>query len=138
MQKLTVWLRSMVLPVFIVCLLFPAKTHAQQIHLTIDEAYQLAQKNYPLIKQRGLISKTKEYSVDNAAKGYLPVFSINGQATYQSAVTNFPFTIPLPGFSMPAYSKDQYKIYAEVNQVIYDGGVIKNQKQVAETNEIIQ
>ncbi|MDE3143452.1 MAG: TolC family protein [Bacteroidota bacterium] len=139
MQKLTVWLRYITLPIFIICILFPAaKINAQQAHLTIDEAYKLAKQNYPLIKQRDLISKTKEYSVDNASKGYLPVFSVNGQATYQSAVTNLPFSIPLPGFSMSELSKDQYKIYAELNQVIYDGGVIKNQKQVAETNELVQ
>lgn len=139
MQKLTVWLRNIILPIFIICIIFPAaKIQAQQTHLTINEAYQLAKQNYPLIKQRDLISKTKEYSVDNASKGYLPVFSVNGQATYQSTVTSFPFSIPVPGFIMPELSKDQYKIYAEVDQVIYDGGVIKNQKQVAETNELVQ
>ena len=139
MQKLTVWLRYITQPIFIICIIFPAsKINAQQARLTIDEAYKLAKQNYPLIKHRDLISKTKEYSVDNASKGYLPVFSVNGQATYQSAVTNLPFSIPLPGFNMPELSKDQYKIYAEVNQVIYDGGVIKNQKQVAETNELVQ
>ena len=106
--------------------------------LNIEQAYQLAQKNYPLTKQRGLITKTKEFTVANTAKGYLPVFSLNGQATYQSAVTNFPFTLPIPGFSLPSYSKDQYKIFAEVDQVVYDGGLIKNQQQVASANELIQ
>jgi len=109
-----------------------------QSHLTINECYTLARKNYPLIKQRDLIGKTKEYSVSNAAKGYLPAFSVNGQATYQSAVTTFPFTIPIPGFTLPNYSKDQYKIFGQLDQMIYDGGVIKNQKQNAEANEIIQ
>jgi len=66
------------------------------------------------------------------------LFSVNGQATYQSAVTTFPFTIPVPGFELPQYSKDQYKIFGEIDQVIYDGGVIKNQKQTAGANEIIQ
>jgi len=106
--------------------------------LTIGECYSLARKNYPLIKQRDLITKTKEYSVSNAAKGFLPTFSVNGQATYQSAVTSFPFTIPIRGFTLPVYSKDQYKIDGQLDQVIYDGGVIKNQKQTAEANEIIQ
>ena len=69
-----------------------------QSALTINDVYQLARKNYPAIKQRDLITKTKEYSVSNAAKGYLPAFSVNGQATYQSAVTNFPFTIPINGY----------------------------------------
>ena len=109
-----------------------------QSALTINEVYSLARKNYPLIKQRDLITKTKDYSVSNAAKGYLPAFSVNGQATYQSAVTNFPFTIPIKGFVLPQYSKDQYKIFGQLDQVIYDGGVIKNQKQTAEANEVIQ
>ena len=104
--------------------------------LSIENVYQLARKNYPLIKQRDLIAKTKDYSVSNAAKGYLPVFSVNGQATYQSTVTNFPFQVP--GFTVPQFSKDQYKFYAEADQVVYDGGIIKNQKQTAEANEVVQ
>jgi len=108
------------------------------LRLSIGQAYALALTNYPLIKQRGLIPKTKEYSISNAAKGYLPVFTVNGQATYQSTVTSFPFTIPIPGFTLPTYSKDQYKAFGELDQVIYDGGVIRNQKQTAEANEIIQ
>ncbi|HEY5326486.1 MAG TPA: TolC family protein, partial [Mucilaginibacter sp.] len=120
-----------------VCFLSPV-ANGQSPALTINEVYSLARKNYPLIKQRDLIAKTKEYSVSNAAKGYLPAFSINGQATYQSAVTTFPFTIPIKGFTLPQYSKNQYKIDGELDQVIYDGGIIKNQKQTAETNEVIQ
>ena len=139
MSKLTGWLIKIISIVIILGLLTGVKLFAQQsAHLTIAEVYQLAQKNYPLIKQRDLIAKTKEYSLSNAAKGYLPALSVNGQATYQSTVTNFPFKIPIPGFTLPTYSKDQYKIYAEVDQVIYDGGLIKNQKQTAEVNEIIQ
>lgn len=141
MAKLTFGLsRSGTLMLMVVFIWFPkAMTYAQhQESLTIEKAYELAKNNYPLIKQRDLITKTKEYSVSNAAKGYLPAFSVNGQATYQSSVTNFPFKIPIAGFTLPTYSKDQYKVYAEVDQVIYDGGMIKNQKQTAEANEIIQ
>jgi len=141
MLKLTVWLSRVITLVLMIILtmLTEIKLYAQKPeNLTIEKVFQLAGKNYPLIKQRDLITKTKEYSVSNAAKGYLPVLSVNGQATDQSEVTSFPFQIPVAGFTTPKYSKDQYKIYAEVDQVIYDGGVIKNQKQTAEANEIIQ
>lgn len=141
MSKLTIWLSMRITIILIIILsVFPGKMiNAQQSkNLSIEEAYQLARDNYPLIKQRGLITKAKEYSVSNAAKGYLPVFSVNGQATYQSTVTNFPFKIPIPGFTLPGFSKDQYKIYGEADQLIYDGGIIKNQKQTADANEIIQ
>src|SRR5665647_3716006 len=141
MLKLTVWLRRIttLILMIILTLFTKSKLYAQQTAtLTIEKVYQQARKNYPLIKQRDLIAKAKDYSVSNAAKGYLPVFSVNGQATYQSAVTNFPFQIPVPGFTLPQYSKDQYKIFAEADQVVYDGGIIKNQKQTAIANEVVQ
>ena len=139
MNKLTIWLRRIFPVILIIILTTPLsfKLQAQQTEkLSIEDVYQLARKNYPLIKQQDLIAKTKDYSVSNAAKGYLPVFSMNGQATYQSAVTNFPFQVP--GIKIPQFSKDQYKFYAEADQVIYDGGVITNQQQTAEANEVVQ
>lgn len=121
----------------LIFIFFHSVAMAQQNEgLTINKAYELARNNYPMIKQRDLLNKTKDYSVENAAKGYLPVFSVNGQATYQSAVTNLP--ISLPGVKIPALNKDQYKVYAELDQVIYDAGMIKNQKQMAETNAVIE
>jgi outer membrane protein TolC len=145
MRKLTTWLNAFVL--IIAFILPPAFVDAQPTnrggdvrigaeHLSIDQAYKLARQNYPLIKQRDLVTKTREYTITNAARGYLPALNINGQATYQSDVTNIPFKIP--GVNIPQFSKDQYKIYGEVDQVIYDGGVIKNQKESARANEEIQ
>ncbi|WP_316836725.1 TolC family protein [Pedobacter nutrimenti] len=104
-------------------------------YLTLEECYQLAEQNYPLVKQRELISKTASYTIENIQKGYLPQLNINGQATYQSAVTAIP--IKLPGVDIPALSKDQYKLYGQIDQVIYDGGEIKQQKKLQQTNEAV-
>jgi outer membrane protein TolC len=109
--------------------------HGQQA-LTLEECYTLAEQNYPMIKQRELITKSKEYSMQNLSKGYLPQVSIIGQATYQSAVTQIP--IRVPGTEIPALSKDQYKIYGEVNQSLFDGGVIREQKRSQETNTLVE
>ena len=97
MTKLTVWLNRITTLVLIIVLTFLQNSGCMLNNpetLSIEEVYQLARKNYPLIKQRDLITKTRDYSVSNAAKGYLPVFSVNGQATYQSTVTSFPFQVP--------------------------------------------
>lgn len=102
-----------------------------QTPLTIDSCYARARQNYPLIKQKGLIEKTKEYSVSNAAKGYLPQLNFNGQGTYQSAVTSISISGLPPAFknlSFPTPPKDQFNIHGEVDQTIYDGGAIKQQK----------
>ena len=98
----------------------------------IQKCYELARQNYPLIKQRDLINKTRDYSVSNAAKGYIPRLGLVGQATYQSDVVE----IPSPG--IPALRKDQYKVGAELNQTIYDAGVIKYVKQSSDINAEIQ
>ena len=103
--------------------------------LTLNDCYKLAEQNYPLIKQRELIGKTADYTIENIQKGYLPQLNINGQATYQSAVTAIP--IKLPGFNIPTLSKDQYKLYGELSQVLYDGGEIKQQKQLQKTDEAV-
>ncbi|WP_229212640.1 TolC family protein [Dyadobacter soli] len=111
---------------------------AQEKPLTIREAYQLARKNYPMIRQQGLIEKTRDYSVSNAAKGYLPQFTVQGQATYQSAVTEFKLPVSIPGVEFPTINKDQYKVYGELNQTIYDGGNVRTQVRSHEANAQVE
>ncbi len=107
-----------------------------QNQLTIEQCYELARNNYPLIKQKELIEQSEEFSVANVSSGYLPQISINAQATYQSDVTSVPVSIP--GFTIETLSKDQYKVYGEMNQTLYDGGAIKNQKAIAENNARVE
>jgi outer membrane protein TolC len=96
--------------------------------LTIEESYNLARENYPLTKQRELIARTKEYSLSNASKGILPVISVNGQDSYQSDVTSIP--IQSPDINIEQLSKHQYKVYGEVAANLYDGGAIRNGKEL--------
>ena len=98
--------------------------------LTLQQCYQLARENYPLIKRNDLLAKSKDYTVENASKAWLPQINILGQATYQSDVTQLP--IKLPNATVEPLSKDQYKFFADVNQTIFDGGMIYNQKKIAE------
>ncbi len=98
--------------------------------LTIEQCYALARDNYPLIRQMALIEKTREYSLDNAAKGLLPQVSLGGQATYQSAVTSVPIT--LPDRTIPSPNKDQYRIFGEVSQALTDAPLIRQQKELLE------
>lgn len=106
---------------------------AQQSNLlTLDNCLEMAKQNYPLIKQFTLIEKTKEYSIANAQKGVLPQFNIAGQATYQSAVTQVP--ISLPNVDIPTMSKDQYRLYGEVSQSITDLFTVKDQKEYINAN----
>lgn len=99
-----------------------------QSTLTLEAACDSAIAHYPITKQKGLIAQTAGLSVDNLGKAFTPQLSVSGQATYQSDVT--AIKIPLPGFSVTPPSKDQYKLVTEVNQLLYDGGAVKNQKEL--------
>ena len=137
MNKLTDWLSKFLVTILLCSVFSGSALYGQKVEtLSVENAYMLARKNYPLIKQRDLITKTKDFTVSNAAKGYLPSFSVKGQATYQSTVTDFPFEVP--GIHIPQFNKDQYKMYAEADQLIYDGGVIKNKKESAIANEALE
>jgi outer membrane protein TolC len=112
---------------------------AQTRVITLEHCYELARQNYPLIKKHDLISRSSNYSIENAGKLYLPQFSLSGQATYQSQTIDFQKAIGGgPGILLPPLSKDQYKIQAEVNQTIYDGGTVKNQQEMVRANTASQ
>lgn len=110
--------------------------------LSIDSCYAKARRNYPMVKQFGLIEKTKNYSLDNVSKGYLPQVNVGGQATYQSDVTQPTLNSDLPGGgTAPLFetiSKDQFKIYGEVVQPITDLFILSNQKDLIEKNAEVE
>jgi outer membrane protein TolC len=104
------------------------QTKAQSQELTLDSAWQFARSHYPVLRDKQLIQKTAQLTLSNLQKGFLPQFTLSGQATYQSDVTRVP--VSLPGFQIESPAKDQYKVLADVNQLLYDGGQIKQQKLV--------
>lgn len=118
----------------IFCLFFSQYAFAQTI--TLEQVQQKAKQQYPLIKQKGLIKQVKDISIENLRKGFLPQLSLNGQATYQSEVTTVK--IPVPGVTIEPLSKDQYKLVADVNQMIYDGGLLKQQTAMQQMNAEVE
>ena len=107
-----------------------------QKKITLDECQSMARANYPLINQYQLIDKSKEFTLSNIGKAYLPQVSLNGQATYQSAVTKVPIdfkALNLP-VSIQSPNKDQYKATIDVSQIIWDGGNINAQKDISKAN----
>ncbi|GHT25193.1 transporter [Bacteroidia bacterium] len=112
--------------------------------LKIDDCYTGAEANYPLVKHYALIEKSKNFSVENAQKAYLPQFGIYGQATYQSDVTKIPIdfsdvSVPaLANVKMPELPKDQYKVYADVSYSLTNLVTNKNQTDLAKANAEIE
>ena len=109
---------------------------------TLEECQQAAEKNYPLIQQYGLIEKTTQLTVANIQKGWLPQVSTTAQATYQSDVTAWPDEMKTMmsgmGIDMKGLTKDQYRVGIDVQQTIYDGGVIGSQKRIVHEQGKVQ
>ena len=115
---------------------------AQGQTVTLDECQQLAEENYPLIKQSDLIRQTTDYTVSNIGKGWLPQISAMAQATYQSDVMTLPDVLQRmlgqQGLQAKSISKDQYRVGVDINQTVYDGGLISGQKDVARLEGEVQ
>lgn len=123
---------------FLSLMILPMMVTAQ----TLEECQQAAERNYPLIRQYGLIEKTTELTVANIQKGWLPQVSASAQATYQSDVVGFPEQMQAlyqqMGLNMKGLTKDQYRVGIDVSQTIYDGGAISSQKAVAREQGKVQ
>ncbi len=114
--------------------LLACRVEAQSI-LKLEEAQARAAANYPLLRQKALAQQQAQLNVSNLQKNLLPQVSLGAQATYQSEVTQLP--IKLPNITVDPLSKDQYRALLDVNQLIYDGGVIRQQQSLQRMGEKI-
>ena len=96
--------------------------------LTLEWCQQKAVDNYPAYRQYELLTNSSELNIKNLNKNYLPELNINAQASYQSDVTKVPTIIP--EFAPEPISKDWYKLTLDLNQVIYDGGTTRQNKNL--------
>ena len=106
------------------------------VKVSIDDCYEWSRENFPLIQQLDIIDRATHYNLSNASNGNLPQVNLNGQASYQSAVTNFP--IELPNVEVPTVGNDQYKIYGEVYQPLTNFSYVKTLKRQIEINGEIE
>ena len=104
--------------------------------VTLDECQTMARENYPAIARFSIIEQSKNYTLANANRAYLPQLSLEGKATYQSDVITIP--LDMPGLEIPVPDKDQYQIVAQANQIIWDGGKIAAKKEMIRAGAIAE
>ncbi len=120
--------------VILVSVLFLASSlYAIAQQLSLHECHQKAEQHYPAIVQYDIIELSRSYDIKNANIAYLPQLSIGAQATMQSDVTKIDIDLPeipgMPNIEIPVPDKDQYKVTAEISQLIWDGGMISAHKK---------
>ena len=114
-----------------------SSTAAAQVSgpLTLDTCYKRAQANHPLSRQAPLFEESTRMQESVLSSNYLPQVSIGGQVSWQSDVTALPISIP--NVSIPSLDKDSYKVNLDVNQLIWDGGMISRQKELEKAGLLV-
>lgn len=97
--------------------------------VTLEQCKEWARANYPLIRRYELVEQSRQFTVENAMKAWLPQVGLSAGASYQSDVTSLP--VEIPGVDIPALSKDQYDVSLTVTQQVYDGGQTAAAKRIA-------
>lgn len=114
--------------IIIILVLLGWSVQAQTI-VTLEQCYESARANYPLLKQKEILAQNGALVIENLKLNrQLPQLAINGQATWQSQVTKLP--IEVPNFSVPTLSKDQYRITLDASYALYDGNLTQLQTEV--------
>ncbi len=102
---------------------------------TLNSLIDSATQNYPGLIQRILNSEIKNNATSGVNKRYLPQFNLTAQGSWQSDVTSLP--ISLPNVKIPEMPKDSWKAQLEIQQIIYDGGSIHNQKDILNLQNLL-
>jgi Outer membrane protein len=101
--------------------------------LTLKECYDLASKASALAGEKNAYSDIWQMKDKNLAKGWLPSLDASGSILYNSSVVDMTSALgAIPGLAglISPLPHEQYKVTVDINQVIYDGGAIKNARKL--------
>ncbi|OAV44048.1 TolC family protein [Lewinella sp. 4G2] len=98
--------------------------------LSLTEAYDLLESNYPNLRNAGLNDQILSTELDLLDLERKPTLNLLGSATLQSETTGFENAENLPlEIDIPLYSA---RAYGEASYTIYDGGRLDARKRVTE------
>ena len=78
--------------------------------LSLEDCQAKARERHPIARQKKLVERTLDYTLENAVLGWLPRVSVVGRTTDQSEP------------AMRGLETDQTQISLEINQTLWDGG----------------
>ena len=111
-----------------------------QTTMNLPQVIREARQHTTLSTLEGIIQQENEAGISNINKKWLPQLQFQAQASYQSETSGIDLSFP--GINIPRLSKDQYKMQADISQMLYDGGSssalrkIQSQKSDLEKNVV--
>ncbi len=125
-------MKKRVLILFILIIPFVSGLKGQKV-LTLKECYEMAVAATPIAVEREAYSQISALKDKNLSKSWLPTLDAGGSFLYNSSVIDMGGilgSLPIPGIAdaIKPLPHEQYKITVDINQVIYDGGAVRNAK----------
>lgn len=117
------------------CLINLGRNFLSAQEVTLQKCHDWLDSAFPLVHQLEVVEKIARTSVILANTAYFPQLALEARASYQSDVTGIDISIPeLEAFgitppTIPRPDKDQYQIYLELFQLIFDGGGVRQAKR---------
>jgi outer membrane protein TolC len=123
-------------------LIVPTFAYSQEVQqLSLTECYKLSRENHPYYQDRQRIQENTNLKLENIKTQWLPQLNANAQATYQSDAISLKMLIPDLNTKPITFtqktiesSRDQYKATVDINQMLYDGGSVAAQKEIANSS----
>lgn len=113
-----------------------SKAQAPLQVISLEQLQDSARLHYPLVRKYSIQRHQTQLQQELLSAAFRPQFSAGAQATYQSDVTQLP--IKLPNISIEPPARDQYKAFAEWQQLIFDGGLNKQQRNILGAQEAVE
>lgn len=106
--------------------------------LTLKDCYEKAYAVTPLAAEKEVYAAIWQLKDKNFSKGWLPTLDANGSFVYNSSVVDMTDVLgSLPLTEITDFIKplphEQYKVTLDIQQTIYDGGVIKSARVFEKT-----
>jgi outer membrane protein TolC len=103
--------------------------------LTLEDCKQLAHDNYPTVKQYHLVEQTRDFTIENASKAWLPQISASVNGLAFTNVLDLTDQMKQAGVDMKNWMVAGSVM---INQNIYDGGQVKANKNIAAAQAEVQ
>ena len=112
-------------------ILLPIAVHA----LSLNEARSMARDNYPAIRQYRMIEQSRDFTLDNVMKGWLPQVSLSAGAYGFTDILKSDKKMEQAGMDMNNFMANASVM---IKQNVYDGGQIAARRKVVEAESQVQ
>lgn len=112
-------------------ILLPIAVHA----LSLNEARSMARDNYPAIRQYRMIEQSRDFTLDNVMKGWLPQVSLSAGAYGFTDILRSDQRMEQAGMDMNNFMANASVM---IKQSVYDGGQIAARKKVVWAESQVQ